>query len=242
MEGTGVVYGGNNMCQFGAGDTIIFGANVPHLLKNAQIYYTDASPGVLSHTLFLDAKALSEGLFSAPELIDIRALLIESERGIIIQNELLNSAIQATSGAKGYRLILALFDILVQILEAEKTYINDKTYRLSIDDSVGDRLNDILAYTFEHLDSKITIAQVAAIAHLSKSQFARYFKMHTGKSFIRFLNDLRIETACDLLKEGSDHIGMICYKVGFQNVSNFNRIFKTSKGVSPREYRTQYTR
>lgn len=101
-------------------------------------------------------------------------------------------------------------------------------------------MNEVLDYTFQHFKQEITIEQIAKIAFLSRSQFSSFFKLHTGKTYIKFVNELRIENACILLKNNTYTIEQICYEVGFKNVSNFTRHFKKNKGVTPSQYRKSW--
>lgn len=237
VKGTGIVYGGNNMCKFAAGDVIVFGANIPHLLKNGPDYYTDQSPGVLSYTLFFDKDSFGGRLFEINEMSSIAHFIEESARGVILSNDVVANRIIKAIDLDNEDLVIAILDILRSISRSNFTYINNELYNLSLDENVGNRLNDILAYTFSNIGQKIHIESVANQVNLSKSQFSRYFKTHTGKSYVQFLNELRIENACAFLSQENKNIESICYLVGFQNVSNFNRIFKKMKGFSPKDYR-----
>lgn len=72
---------------------------------------------------------------------------------------------------------------------------------------------------------------------MTPQAFCRYFKKHTGHTFVSFLNEVRINEACKRLTGKSyDSIGGIAYACGFNNITHFNRIFKKLKGCSPKEY------
>ncbi len=240
FKGTGIVYGGNNMCKFGPGDIIVFGAQIPHLLKNGSSYYSDDSPGVLSYSLFFDKDKFGGGLFKIREMANISNLLDNATRGIVLNDPNLNKKIASAVNLKNEDLVILLLDVLRSIEQSRLDYINNEIYNLSLDENVGSRLNKILEYTFSHIDQKIHIESVAQKANLSKSQFSRYFKTHTGKSYVQFLNELRVENACTLLLEEKENIETICYRVGFNNVSNFNRIFKKVKNITPKGYKKRH--
>ncbi len=69
------------------------------------------------------------------------------------------------------------------------------------------------------------------------SAFSRYFRRHTGVPFVQYVNRLRINLACQLLMSGELNITDICYQVGFNNLSNFNRQFLLLKEMSPSRWR-----
>ena len=72
---------------------------------------------------------------------------------------------------------------------------------------------------------------------MSESAFSHFFKKRTNRNFIDYLNDIRIGYASKLLYETTQTVSEICYASGFNNISNFNRIFKRKKGHTPSEYR-----
>jgi len=83
------------------------------------------------------------------------------------------------------------------------------------------------------------VTQAAEIANMSESAFSHFFKKCTNKSFTKFVVELRIGLACKLLMETQDTVSQICFKCGFNNISNFNRLFKKYKQITPFQYRQQ---
>ncbi|MGA7817564.1 helix-turn-helix domain-containing protein, partial [Caballeronia sp.] len=79
--------------------------------------------------------------------------------------------------------------------------------------------------------------ELAELAGQSASAFSRYFRRHTGVPFVQYVNRLRINLACQLLMSGELTITDICYQVGFNNLSNFNRQFLVLKDMSPSRWR-----
>jgi transcriptional regulator GlxA family with amidase domain len=103
------------------------------------------------------------------------------------------------------------------------------------------RMNTILEFTFRESRRRIYLDEVARLANLSVEAFCRYFKLHTRKTYVNFLNEVRISHACRLLIQGNFTVERVCYETGFNNVSNFNRIFKRVTGKTPLAYRSQAT-
>ncbi|MFT6050332.1 MAG: AraC-like DNA-binding protein [Patiriisocius sp.] len=90
----------------------------------------------------------------------------------------------------------------------------------------------------ENAHQKISLEDIASIANMTKNAFCKYFKKRTNKTYVSFLTEVRIENACKLLKSDKDvSINEIAYKVGFNNISNFNRKFKEVKKMTPLSYR-----
>ncbi len=243
-KGEGIFYAGNSMSAFEEKDVFVVGTNVPHLLKCSEVYYADRSPGVRGISLFFDELSFGKQFFEIKEMQGLQTLLRESNRIIKVGGALkaaIFEKIMATPTLQDEQLIIAFLEILSLLRQAEKNYLNTEQYHLILNNHEGGRLNEVLEYTFQHFKQEIKIEQIAKIAFLSRSQFSYFFKLHTGKTYIQFVNELRIENACILLKNNRYTIEQICYEVGFQNVSNFSRHFKKIKGITPSKYRKSWT-
>ena len=243
VKGEGIFYGGNTMSAFSQKDVFIVGANVPHLLKCSNIYYTDSSLGVKGVSLFFDELAFGRSFFELKEMQFAKALIQASRQVIKVTGtagEEIFNKITSTTSVQNEKLIITFLEILLLLHQSKKEYLNSEQYNPILDKQEGGRLNDVLDFTFQNFYKEITIEQIAKIAFLSRSQFSYFFKLHTGKTYIQFLNALRIENACNLLKNEQLTIEHICFEVGFQNVSNFIRHFKKIKGVTPSQYRKSW--
>lgn len=102
------------------------------------------------------------------------------------------------------------------------------------------KLNKVIEYLNQHYSEVIRLPEVAGLVNMSEASFCRMIKRHTSKSFIDFLTDIRLGAAARALIDTSLSIAEIGYDCGFNNLSNFNRIFKKRKGVTPSEFRDNY--
>ena len=99
-------------------------------------------------------------------------------------------------------------------------------------------MRDVFEYTMNNYENDISLETIANVSNMTKNAFCKYFKKRTNKTFIHFLNELRIEHACKkLISEKDVSVTEIAELVGFNNMSNFNRQFKSLKFVSPSEFR-----
>ena len=94
-----------------------------------------------------------------------------------------------------------------------------------------------LNHMHDHFAEPITLQEMAALSGVSVSYFSMLMKASAGASFLTYLTGLRIDQACALLRDSSDNITDICYRVGFNDYSHFSRKFKAITGRTPREYR-----
>ena len=96
-------------------------------------------------------------------------------------------------------------------------------------------------YMLQNFRSEISLDEIAKIAHMSKPAFCRFFKTKTLKTFLTYLNEMRIGYACRLLHEGGLNISQICYECGFHHPSYFNRQFKAVMKMTPMKYKTTFS-
>ena len=103
------------------------------------------------------------------------------------------------------------------------------------------RVSKACKYIEENISRKISLSEVAELVNMSDSAFSHFFKKKTGISFITYVNNLRVAKACELLINTSLSASEICYDCGFNNKSNFIRIFTQRKNMTPIEYRNHMT-
>lgn len=104
------------------------------------------------------------------------------------------------------------------------------------------RIQKVMQFLNENYSRDLPLSEVTALVNMSEPTFRRFIKQHTGKSFINLLNDIRLGAASRLLIEcPAKNISEVAYMCGFNNLSNFNRIFKKHKDLTPSEFKTFYT-
>ena len=103
------------------------------------------------------------------------------------------------------------------------------------DGSVGRAYADFMVG--QNLSAELRESDLAQLAGQSVSAFSRYFRRHTGMPFVQYVNRMRINLACQLLMDDALSITDICFKVGFNNLSNFNRQVLIAKGMAPSKFR-----
>ena len=91
-----------------------------------------------------------------------------------------------------------------------------------------------------NFDKQISLSDIAKLVNMSEVAFSRFFKTRTGNNFIDSLIEIRLGHATRLLIDTTHSIGEVAYRCGFNNMSNFNRVFKKKKGCTPKEFREDY--
>ena len=135
----------------------------------------------------------------------------------------------------------SFLEVLNLISEADKRKLSSLINLKKYAGDEGKRMSDIFQYSMENFHKEVTLHDVANIANMTPNAFCRYFKQRTNKTFVNFLIDIRIGNACKLLTKNNDlSITEISYKSGFNNLANFNRKFKSVKGVTPSDYKKKH--
>ena len=86
----------------------------------------------------------------------------------------------------------------------------------------------------------LKLKDLANIANMSETAFSRFFKNHTGRTLSDYIINIRLGYATRMLIQTTDSVSEISFNCGYNNISNFNRLFKRKKGCSPSEYRANY--
>ena len=238
VEGEGNLIVGDTINYYKTGDIIVIGSQLPHVFESDQEQYKK------SHmlTLFFTENSFGENFFNLEELTELHAFFKRSKHGFkVISNKteivsLFNSIEKSTK--------LERFIILIKLLKlfsrckykSLSSFIYEKNFSIV----EGERMRNVFDYTMTNYDKDITLETVANVASMTKNAFCKYFKKYTNKTYGSFLNELRIEHACKLMLSGKNHtISDVAYKVGFNNISNFNRQFKKVKKVTPLRFKNE---
>jgi len=246
QEGEGTLVAGMNMHLFKAGEIYLFGANMPHVFKSDPEYFeADSTKQIRTITVFFNPNDKLSALFDLPEMKAVQTFLEDYDCGFKVPQEFFSDISGRLSGLLNSDGI----DQLMQFLQLLKTLSNVKglepltvnSFPRSINDNEGMRVASIYNYIIQNYNKPITLEEVAEQAYMTPHAFCRYFKKHTRYTLVSFLNKVRINEACKLLMSGSHNgIAAIAYSCGFNSITNFNRVFKSITGKSPRSYKEQY--
>ena len=95
-------------------------------------------------------------------------------------------------------------------------------------------------FIHEHSDEELSLTQVAKAVNISPNYLSEKFKQVTGTNFVDHVASTRFEKARTLLPDAGLRVSEIAFAVGFQSLSQFNRVFKRLAGTSPTEYRVAH--
>ncbi|WP_029282533.1 AraC family transcriptional regulator [Pedobacter sp. R20-19] len=247
-RGEGTLIAGSDMHAFRPGDLFVIGAKLPHLFKsNPEYFQSKSERSVAAYSVYFNSAGTLGPLFSLPEMKLANAFLGKNKHGFkvpFIHTEEILSKMVAVYEASGTDLLFAFVKLMVtlQAIGDDTIPLCSDLYSSNVSENEGMRLSKIIGYITENYNSQITLEDVANVAFMTPQAFCRYFKKHTGHTFVSFLNEVRINDACKSLISGekTDCISGVAYKAGFNSITNFNRVFKSIIGQSPRAYIDTY--
>lgn len=246
-QGEGTLVVGNNMHDFVPGDIFYIGPNLPHLYKsNPEYFDTENSRGVKAVSIFFNPNGPLGPLLEMPEMKQIKTFLQQHQHGFKLPPTGFDEVSQIMTSFReshGPDYLIHVFQLLKSLhtygAKAEALSSYGTSQRIS--ENEGIRISNIYNHIMQYYHEQITLDDVANAAHMTPHAFCRYFKKHTGHTFVSFLNEVRINEACKrLIDHSSDSISSIAYKCGFNSITNFNRVFRAVIGSSPREYVDSY--
>lgn len=240
-ESHGTLIYGDYLGSFQPGDVFVIGSNAPHVFRNDSSYYkSNSDVYAKALTFFFDRDTLGAPFLELPEAKGLVELINQAGRGMKLSGKgigPLRASVRKLFEQEGLDRIVSLIQILKQLSNAEHfEYLSGQLQTKRVSEVEGKRLNDIFNFTMQAYDRPIPLAEVAAVANMTTTAFCRYFKQHTRKTYLDFLNEYRIGQACKLLAEKDKPIAQIAFECGFNNLSNFNRKFKGVMYMTPREF------
>jgi AraC-like DNA-binding protein len=244
LRGQGKRFVGDDISRFKAGDLVLTGPNLPHMWCSGRARTSSRRPHEAIIIQFPES-VFGGAFLDLPEMAAVRRLLERSAQGIRFGDSARRRIARRMirmGRQRGLARLIDLLEILRSLSQAPVDRIlSSKAFLPAVGFIDRERIDRICRFVAEHSTQPIVLSQAAAEAHMSVPAFTRFFKKCTGKTFVEYLTELRIGAACRLLVETDRSVTQVCYAAGFSNISNFNRRFRRIKGVTPRQFRRQYS-
>jgi AraC-like DNA-binding protein len=240
-QGCGRLLVGDYMGPFGPGHVAMIGPDLPH------DWIGDVAPG--EHlagrdvVLQFDGAVLLSLRRTLPELGDLQRLFERARRGLAFSGGTARRAAQlleAIGPARGLArlaLFLQLLDTLGRASDSEASCLASPCYAPALDARSSERIQKAFDYLHAELTGDLRVSVIARQLGMSEPGFSRFFKRITGHGFIDLMRKLRVQRACRLLSQSEMAVTDICFEVGYNNLSNFNRHFRVEMNQTPSDYR-----
>jgi AraC-like DNA-binding protein len=219
-------------------ELVLVGPNLQHGWFTHQCKSKEIKEITLQfHRDLFDEKFLQRNQMSL-----IRQMFERSLRGILFSKETalaLAPRLSELPQKHGFDSVMELLSILHDLSSSRNMItLSDAAFTTGEKFSYNSRrIGKVMEYLNKNFDKNITLSEVAKLAAMTDVAFSRFFKARTGQTFIDTLNEIRLGHASRQLIETTQSITEVAYKCGFNNISNFNRIFKKKKDYTPKEFR-----
>ena len=206
---------------------------------------TCVSEDIREITIQFDIDFSANSLFDRNPFNSMKRMMVEAQKGLCFPLDAIMKVyreLDTLSSIKdGFYAFMQFLTILYELSKCEGARALSSTSFAKIEvPSDSRRVQKVKTFIDAHYREEIRLAQLSDIAGMSDSSFSRFFKLHTGRNLSDYIIDLRLGYACRQLVDSTDSVAEICYACGFNNLSNFNRIFRKRKGCSPSEFRENY--
>lgn len=243
-EGTGKRIVADSIEEFQPGDLVFIGRNLPHTWIVDKEQLTPNKRTLEMVFLQFPPEALSPELLALPEFRFVANALNQSERGLRITGQTLNSVSEIMLQLPyldNFERFLQFFRLMDSIgRSTELVSLASRDYIHKRFQSNNKRIQTIHEYLMKNYRESIDLKQIASLVSMAEGSLCRFFKMQVGITIFEYLNKIKIEFACKLLMDYNLSILDVAIDSGFNNLSHFNKQFKLITGVTPKEYRIRF--
>lgn len=203
------------------------------------------SPDIREVTIQFDLDMSETSMFCRNPFNSMKKMMAEGRKGLCFPLSAIMkvySLIDNLSSIKdGFYAVMQFMTILYELSKSDGARtLATSSFAKVADESDSRRVLKVKNYISKNYMDEIRLATLADIAGMSPSAFSRFFKLHTGRNLSEYIIDIRLGCATRLLVDTAQSIAEISFNCGFNNLSNFNRIFKKKKDCSPTEFRDNY--
>ncbi len=231
---------GDNIEEIDDMELVLVGSNLQH----AWFTHNCRSDEITEVTVQWHKDFFDDKLLRRNQLSFIRKMFERSIKGISFPKETIqavSSRILALNQMSGFDGVLELMSILHDLsISRNVRSLSDSSFNNEQFNYNSRRLDKAFDYMNANYHKEISLKDIARLASMSEVSFSRFIKKRTGNTFIDSLNEIRLGHASRMLIDTTHSVAEISYNCGFNNISNFNRLFKKKKNCTPKEFRENF--
>jgi len=221
--------------------TLITGEELEHVWEQHECQ----SMNIREITIQFSSSLFSDGLFRKNQFDSIRKMFEKAKKGLNFPMEAIMKVYglldSLSSESEGFYAVLKFLSILYELSLFDNVRTLASSSFANIDDSnESRRVQKISEYVNAHYKDNIHLDKLANLVGMAPESLSRFFKIRSGKTVSEYIIDIRLGYAARQLADTTNSISEVCYDCGFNNLSNFNRIFKKKKGCTPKEFRENF--
>ena len=222
-------------------ELVLVGSNLPHVWQT----HNCKSKEIREITIQFHKDLFDEKLLRRNQLSFVRNLLEKSAKGVLFSRQTIEQIaprLNLLTQKQGFDSVLELMSILHNLSISRNMHtLSGATFNNAELSYNSRRIERAAEYMNQSFQKQITLTEVAKLANMTDVSFSRFFRSRTGITFMDSLLEMRLGHASRLLIDTTESVAEIAYNCGFNNISNFNRLFKKKKGCTPREFRENYS-
>ena len=234
---------GDSMEELSTYDLVLVGPDIEHGWENHNHPECDMREITIQF-----ASDFLEGTFlSKTQMSSLRTLFNNARTGIAFHlpaiMKIYDRLDVRTQAQPGFIRMLRLLEILYYLSISSDFHLLSSTSFSNVHTpSDSRRILKVQEAISRDYAKPIYLGDMASLAGMTPTAFSRFFKLRTGRTLSEYIIDVRIGHAARALVDTTKTIAEVCYECGFNNISNFNRIFKRKKGCTPKVFRESYTK
>ncbi|MBL7743377.1 MAG: helix-turn-helix domain-containing protein [Chitinophagaceae bacterium] len=232
---------GDHIAEIDDAELVLVGSNLPHVWQTHKC----KSKEIREVTIQFHKDLLDEKFLKRNQLSFIRSMLERSARGILFSRQTigqLTPRLLTLNQKQGFDSVLELLSILHDLSISRNMHtLSDATFNNADLSYTSRRIRAAVDYMNQNFSKPVTLTEVAKLTNMTEVSFSRFFKARTGITFMDSLLEMRLGHASRLLIDTTQSVSEVAYNCGFNNISNFNRLFKKKKGCTPKEFRENYS-
>ncbi|MCQ2115523.1 MAG: AraC family transcriptional regulator [Bacteroidales bacterium] len=232
---------GDNIETIGDFDLVLVGnENLEHVWNQGNCQ----SKNIREITIQFSPELLTADMLEKNQFHSIKKMFEKARHGISFPQEAImkvyNILDTLADEKDGFIQFTNFLVMLYHLSKYDPKVLSSNTFANSSIERESRRILTVKNYIADHFAEQITLDELATMVGMSPTAFSRFFKLRTHKTITEYITDIKLGHAARALVDTTQNISEICYSSGFNNLSNFNRIFKAKKGMTPKDFRAVY--
>ena len=219
---------------------LVTGEHLEHVWEQGSC----TSEDIREITIQFSSSLFSEDLLAKNQFESIRKMFDAAKQGVCFPQEAIMKVYSTLDAiaqqTDSFTQFMQCMQILHDLSLFEWRTLATSAYAKAPLHHESRRVERIKDYIHAHYAESITLDDIANLISMSPSSCSRFFRTNAGKTVTDYILDVRLGNAARALVDTNDSVSVICYRCGFNNLSNFNRVFKAKKEMTPSEFRRVY--
>lgn len=234
---------GDSIETLGDFDLCLLGHGIEHAWEQGECKSTN----IHEITIQFEPNLFGTTFLMKNQMSPIRELLEDCSKGLAFGMKTIMKVYghleKLINSSSGFHQMIEFVNLLYDLSTAgDRRILSTSSFANARPASDSRRVQKVQDYIYSHYKEDIRLELLAELAGMTPTSFSRFFKLRTGRSLSDYITDIRLGHATRALMDSTTSIAEICYECGFNNISNFNRIFKKKKNCTPKEFREYYQR